>query len=82
MTVETLKCVRNDESFDLFWSKVNSCVSARDIADARRCRRPVRYDDGLSGGDFHDTPKGTINSTSILRLLTLLSTACILNCFD
>ena len=60
MTVETLKRIRSGECFDMFWSKVDHFVSAHDVADAelpRRRRRPMRYDDGLSGGDFHEEPK-------------------------
>ena len=60
MTVETLKSIRNDQSFDLFWEKVNHTASELDISEPqlpRHRRRPRRYDDGDSSGDFADDPK-------------------------
>ena len=60
MTIGTLKSVRSDNSFDLFWQKVNSKASELDIGEPvlpRRRRLPRRLDDGLSAGDFHHDPK-------------------------
>jgi len=45
---------------DLFWEKVTQRASSLGINDPQlpRCRkRPRRYDDGISEGDFHITPK-------------------------
>ena len=47
MTVETLKSIRNDQSFNLFWEKVNHTASELDISEPqlpRHRRRPRRYD--------------------------------------
>lgn len=60
MTIGTLKSVRSDNSFDLFWQKVNSKASELDIGEPvlpRRRRLPRRLDDDLSAGDFHHDPK-------------------------
>ena len=60
MTVETLRRIRDDESFDLFWLKVNNFASAHEIDNPelpRQRRRPRRYEDGASVGDFHESPK-------------------------
>ncbi len=60
MAVATLKSVRNEESFDLFWQKVNSRASQLDVGEPqlpRRRRLPRRLDDGLSAAEFHDSPK-------------------------
>ena len=57
MTVETLKSVRSEESFDLFREKAGGIFSELDISEPRiprRRRLPRRYDDGQSEGDFHD----------------------------
>jgi hypothetical protein len=60
MTTETLKSIRNDQSYDLFWKNTCHKASMLDIGEPqlpRRRRLPRRYDDGLSGGDFHDDPR-------------------------
>ena len=60
MTVDTIKSLRSDRMFDLFWLKVNRLASEFDIDEPhlpRRRRVPRRLDDGLSEGDFHDDPK-------------------------
>jgi len=60
MTVQTMKPMRSDEMHDLFWEKVTQRASSLGINDPQLpcCRkRPRRYDDGISEGDFHITPK-------------------------
>ena len=60
MTVGTLKSLRSDDSFDLFWQTANSKASELDISEPvlpRLRRLPRRFDDGLSAGEFHDNPK-------------------------
>lgn len=55
-----MKSVRTDDSFDLFWQKLNSKASELDISEPElpRCHSlPRRFDDGLSAGEFHDDPK-------------------------
>ena len=39
MTIETLKSVCSDDSFDLFWQKVSTKVSELDIGDPELPRR-------------------------------------------
>ena len=59
MTIGTLKSIRSDDSFDLFWQKVNK-ASELDIGEPelpRHHRLPQRLDDGISADDFHDDPK-------------------------
>ena len=46
MVIDTLCSLRTDDSYDLFWTKVGTVAKI-----------PRRFDDGLSSGDFHDTPK-------------------------
>ena len=60
MTVDSLKSIGNHESFDIFREKVISKAKSLDVTDPQlpqqhKLRR--RYDDGLSSGDFPDTPK-------------------------
>ena len=53
MVIHTLQSIRNDESFDLFWSRV------RNTADKlpRKHKVPRRFESGLSEGHFHDDVK-------------------------
>ena len=60
MTVATLQSIRNDESYELFWEEVTSTAEQVDVDEPllpRRRRRPKRFDDGMSEGAHHDTPK-------------------------
>lgn len=60
MTVQTLKKMRQDDSFNLFWDKVVQTahlIGANDPQLPRRLKRPKRFDDGLSDGHHHNHPK-------------------------
>ncbi len=49
MTVQTLKSIRNEGMFDLYWTKVNQFASYHDVNEARLPRqrkRPRRYEEG------------------------------------
>jgi len=60
MTIRTLESIRDDQSFDLFWMKVSQFVTlhkANEPQLPRQRKRPRRYEEGTSSGDFHETPK-------------------------
>ncbi len=60
MTVQTLKSLRNDSSFHLYWSKISKIAADLDVGEPqlpRRRRVPRRYDEGTSEGDYHSDPK-------------------------
>ncbi len=60
MTVQTLKSLRNDSSFHLYWSKISKIAADLDVGEPqlpRRRRVPWRYDEGTSEGDYHSDPK-------------------------
>ena len=60
MTIITLKSMRSDEQFDLFWDLVILKAKELDVDDPqlpRRRKLPRRLDDGLSAGAFPSTPK-------------------------
>ena len=62
MVIDTIQSLRSDESFDLFWTKVSIMAESveYDVEEPqlpRRRKTPRRYDDGLTSGEFHDTPK-------------------------
>ena len=62
MVIDTLHSLRMEESYDLFWIKVGTVAGAVDINVEepqlpRQHKTPRRFDDGLTGGYFHDTPK-------------------------
>lgn len=60
MTVQTLQTLRSDQSFDLFWSKVNHFASSHDVSEPqlpRKRKKPRRFEEGVSAGEFHETPK-------------------------
>lgn len=56
MVVRTLDKLRDDTSYDLFWSKVTRLAKDCEINEPqlpRRRKTPRRYDDGLTEGDYH-----------------------------
>ncbi len=60
MTVQTLNSIRNDTSFDLFWTKVNSFATSKNISEPelpRQRKVPKRYEEGISTGYFPESPK-------------------------
>ena len=60
LTVATLKSIRSDQSFDIFWEKVTTMAAELSVGEAKLPRPrqlPRRYDDGLCRGDRHETPK-------------------------
>lgn len=50
MVVRTIESLRDDVSFNLFWSKVGQIAKENDIPEPQIPQRPRRYDDGLSEG--------------------------------
>ena len=57
MVVCTLESMKEDEAFDLIWSKMSSTAETLDIQQPQLpCTRkaPKSYDDGLAEGDFHN----------------------------
>ena len=61
MTVETLKLIRNDESYDHFWKTTTEKVKRLHIVDVglpRYQKVPARYEDGMSSGHFHNSTVG------------------------
>ena len=62
MVIHTLQSLRTEDSYDLFWTKVSTMAETDDIDVEepqlpRRRKTPRRYDDGLTSGDFHDSPQ-------------------------
>ena len=56
----TLMSIRNDDSFDLFWEKVNSMASDLDVSDPvlpRRRKVPRRYEEGHVPSEYSSTLK-------------------------
>ena len=55
MACRTIQKLRDDDSFDLFWLKVNKMSESLDIEPLlpRQRKRPRRYEDGLVDGEFH-----------------------------
>lgn len=55
MTVHTLKSICSDENFLLFWKSIKQKASNLNINEPllpRQRKRPRRYDDGASEGEF------------------------------
>ena len=60
MTVATLKHIRDEESFNLFWQKVErerQSLDAQEPQLPRKRKTPRRSDDGSTEGEFPDNPK-------------------------
>ena len=83
MTVQTVNSIRTDESFDLFWLKVNRFIEDHDISKPellRQRKRPRRYEEGSYDGDFHESLKEYFMQ-QYFGAVDLI-TNCILNRFD
>lgn len=60
MTIQTFRSIRNDESYDLFWKRVDLKVKSLGVSEPqlpRRRKAPKRYEIGSSAGDFHENPE-------------------------
>ena len=56
----TLKHTRDEESFNLFWQKVEGERQSLDVQEPqlpRKRKTPRRFDDGSTEGEFPDNPK-------------------------
>ena len=59
MVIATLCTLQTEESFLLFWKKVEVVARSNTVDEPqlpRRRRLPTRYDDGLASHEFHDSP--------------------------
>ena len=59
MVIVTLAILRTEESYSLFWKKVESMASSVTVGEPqlpRRRRLPTRYEDGMGSYEFHDSP--------------------------
>ena len=57
-TVQTLKKLRNDEQFELFYKKVSAFAAKHDVNDPklpRKCNAPIRYFFGKAPGEHPET---------------------------
>ena len=60
MTKKTLQQIRSEESFDLFWEKVNTMARNVDVSEPalpRRRKMPKRFEDGTAAAEFPSSPK-------------------------
>ena len=74
-TVVTLQSIRNDESFNNFWQKVNSLASKDDINDPilpRKRKRPGRFEEGQGPYAFDQTPKDMYRKIYFEALFSVL----------
>ena len=74
-TVDIIKLLRSEESFDMFWLKINKIAEDLDIEEPqlpRRRERTGRYDDGLSSGNFHDSPKSLYRQIKYYEAIDLV----------
>ena len=82
MTVTTLKSLRNNASFDLYWKKTTAAATNLDINEPilpRRRKAPRRIDEG-SSPTFHETVEDHYRVIYFEVLDLIIS--CIENCFD
>lgn len=59
-TVKTLKSMRTDECFDLFWEKTTRKAKAKDVQDPvlpRKRKMPARYEIGRATSEYHKDPQ-------------------------
>ena len=73
LTIKTMQKLRSDDSFDLFWTNVNSKADKLEIGPPglpRKRRRPARFFLEMLSQNFLQT-SNLITDKSILKLLTL-----------
>ena len=66
MTIRTLQSICSDVNFQLFWSLINQKASSLDIDEPvlpRQRKRPRRYEDGASEGDFPESVESLYRHT-------------------
>ena len=83
MTVATLKLMRSDEQFDMFWALVTARAKELDIGEPvlpRKRKRPGRYEDGQAQPYFPSTPKSLYQTVYLNALDAII--ACIEARFD
>ncbi len=83
MTVQTLNSIRNDTSFDLFWTKVNSFATSKNISEPelpRQRKVTKRYEEGISTGYFPESPKEYYKQLFFEAVDLIVN--CIKDCFD
>ena len=71
LSIETLRGLRTNSNFDLFWEKVDKPRDQIDVGDPqlpRRRKAPRRYEQGLAQAEFPASPKEEYR----LRALILL----------
>ena len=59
MVIATICTLQTEESFSLFWKKVEGIAKSVTVAEPqlpRRRRLPTRYEDGMASYEFHDSP--------------------------
>ena len=72
MVVRTLESMRDDTSFDLFWSKTTTLAENYSISEPqipRPRKRPKRYEHGLTEGETHTDAIFVSNTLKQLILL-------------
>lgn len=83
MTVKTLKLLRSDEQFELFWSTVNEKAKALEVSKPilpQKCKRLKRHEVGDASPEFPNSPKSFYKSVYFNSLDVIV--ACIQNRFD
>ena len=83
MTVATLKLMRSDEQFDMFWALVTARAKELDIGEPvlpRKRKRPGRYEDGQAQPYFPSIPKSFYQTVYLNALDAII--ACIEARFD
>ena len=58
MTIRTLNSIRTDDNFSLFWKLIKQKASDLNINEPvlpRQRKRPRRYEDGMSNGEFPES---------------------------
>ena len=71
MTVQTVKKLRSEQAFELFWLEANRKAEALDVPKPKLPRRrkcPMRFEHGSTEGHFHEEVKPYYCS-AIMRLL-------------
>ena len=83
MVIDTLGSLKDEKLYDLFWDKVSVVAKSVDVEESvllRQRKRAKHYDDGLSSGTFHESPKSYYCQLYYEAIDNIVS--CLNDCFE
>ena len=83
MVIATLCTLRTEESFSLFWKKVEAIAKSLTVGEPqlpRKCKVPTCYEDGIASHEFPNSPMLYYRQLYYEAIDTTVS--CLKDCFE